>query len=82
MNQKQKEWEEFYELTRTMDGQYRPKLRIWIEGFLEKQRNDLIKEIEEDYIRYLLEIKCDGKYLIDWFKAKEKAEVKDMQRWS
>jgi len=42
--QKVKEWDTFYELTKTMDGQHRPALRKWVEAYSAKMTDDAVKE--------------------------------------
>ena len=56
-------------------------IKQFIQDLLQQQQEEMVKEIEEDYIKHLLEATCFNGHIIDWRKAKEKAEVRDMQRW-
>jgi len=42
----QPEWDEFYRLTETMDGQERPKLRLWIEKKFQDHKQKILDGLE------------------------------------
>jgi len=67
---------------RFLEMSLKDELLSFLISELETMRSATLKEVEEDYIRHLVEYTCDKKHLIDWVKAKERAEVKDMQRWT
>lgn len=44
----EKSWEDdFYKLTKTMDGQFRPKLKLLIDSLLTEERERIVKELKK-----------------------------------